>query len=139
MTNRHQITLQAEVESLDKLWTFITSTCEEYGLAEEIVKDIQLAVDEACSNIINHGYAGMPGGEMSLSLQFEADRVQIEISDQGRGFNPAEIPPPDIDAPMSDREPGGLGWYLIQKVMDSVSYRRTEDANRLILTKRIRA
>ena len=139
MTNRHQIKLKAEVSSLDKLWTFITSTCKAYGLSEEIVNDIQLAVDEACSNVINHGYAGMPGGELSLSLQLEAAWLQIEITDQGRGFNPAEIPPPDINAPMAEREPGGLGWFLIQEVMDNVSYSRTGGVNQLVLKKKINA
>jgi serine/threonine-protein kinase RsbW len=139
MTDQQQIKLKAEVNSLERLWEFITSTCKEYGLVDETINDIQLAVDEACSNIINHGYEGMPDGEMTLSVQFEADQVQIEITDRGRGFNPAEIPPPDINAPMSKREPGGLGWYLIQEVMDSVSYTRTEEINRLVLTKRIHA
>ncbi len=137
MTDRHQITLKAEVDSLEKLWEFISAVCAEYGLTEETVNDIHLAVDEACSNIIAHGYDGMPAGEMRLSLQFDADQVQVEITDQGRGFEPAEIPEPDVDAPIEVREPGGFGWFLIQQVMDEVVYYRTDNRNRLILIKKI--
>ena len=70
-------------------------------------------------------------------MNFSEAQVLVEITDHGQGFEPAEIPPPDIDAPMSEREPGGLGWFLIQKVMDEVTYTRTGNVNRLNLTKRI--
>lgn len=130
-TDQNQITLPAEVDSLEKIQAFVAEFGQRHGLSAEAAADLELAVDEACSNIIEHGYRGMPPGEIVLALRSEPGRVKVEIRDQGWGFDPDKIPPPDIHAPLVERTAGGLGWFLIRELMEEVEYRRTESGNTL--------
>ena len=95
----------------------------------------ELAIDEAVNNIIEHGYRGMPPGEITLILRFEPHLVRVEIRDQGSGFDPDKIPQPDIHAPLEARQAGGLGWFLIGKLMQDVEYRRVASGNILTFSR----
>jgi len=134
-TDQTQITLLAEVDSLETIQVFIAESCQNHGLPAEAAADLELAVDEAFSNIIEHGYRGMSPGEISLALRFEPNRVEVEIRDQGRGFDPGKIPPPDIHAPLEERAAGGLGWFLISELMEEVEYHREASGNVLTFSR----
>lgn len=136
-TDQNQITLPAEVDSLEKIQAFIAEFGQRHKLPAEAAADLELAVDEACSNIIEHGCRGMNPGEISLALQLEPGRVAVEIRDQGRGFDPDKIPPPNIHAPLEERKAGGLGWFLIGELMDQVEYRREASGNILTFSRRL--
>jgi serine/threonine-protein kinase RsbW len=97
--------------------------------------DIQLAVDEACTNIISHGYAGMDPGSIILDLDIGLDRIVVTLTDFGHSFEPSNTPMPDVNAPIEERELGGFGLFFIQQSMDDMSYQVTEDGNKMILTK----
>lgn len=137
MTGQNQITLPAEVDSLEKIQAFFAEFVQRHKLPDEAAADLELAVDEACSNIIEHGYRGMSPGEISLALRLEPDRVAVEIRDHGLGFDPDKIPPPDIHAPLEERKAGGLGWYLIGELMDQVEYRREASGNVLTFSRHL--
>jgi serine/threonine-protein kinase RsbW len=135
MADRFQISLAAEVESLKEFRAFITECCAAHGLPSEVVLDLKLAVDEACTNIIQHGYKGMDPGSIILSFRIESERILVEITDFGHIFEPAEVPQPDIEAALEDRETGGLGLYLIYQTMDNIDYRSSGYGNTLTFTK----
>ena len=137
MPDQYQTTLPAAPGSLEAFAEFIDRCCVDHEVPAEAVQDLQLAVDEACSNIIEHGYRGMDPGEITLALGFVPGQVSVELRDQGRAFDPGEIPPPDVHAPLEERQAGGLGWFLIQQLMEAVEYRRMEDGNRLRFSKRL--
>lgn len=105
---------------------------------QETIDDLKLAVDEACSNIIKHGYAGMNPGSIIVSLQLESDQVVITIIDFGHAFEPASVPKPDISASEDYDEIGGFGLYFIYQTIDSVNYESGEAGNRLTLVKKLR-
>jgi anti-sigma regulatory factor (Ser/Thr protein kinase) len=133
-----QITRAAELESLPLFRSLVDSACKECsGIDDETVYDLKLAVDEACTNVITHGYAGMNPGSIILSVEVEPEQVVVEIIDFGTSFEPSEAPMPDIQAALEDRPLGGFGLFFIYQTMDGVDYRITEDGNRLILTKKI--
>jgi serine/threonine-protein kinase RsbW len=135
MSQRFQITHAAELESLQKFRDFITSCCAQYDIHNDTVLDLKLAVDEACTNIIEHGYKGMDPGSIILSFRIEPDRILVQITDFGHVFEPEAAPKPDVEAALEDRELGGLGLYLIYQTMDNIDYHSSEEGNTLTFTK----
>jgi serine/threonine-protein kinase RsbW len=138
MSQRFQITLAAEVESLQAFRKFITDCCAKYDLPGDTVLKLKLAVDEACTNIIEHGYKGMDPGSIILSFRIESDRILVQLTDFGHVFEPAEAPKPDLEAALEDRPLGGMGLYLIYQMMDNIDYESSEDGNTLTFTKYIK-
>ena len=96
--DRFQITLAAELESLKKFRDFIAECCAQHGVSGDPVSDLKLAVDEACTNIIQHGYKGMDPGSIILSFRLEPQRILVQITDFGHIFEPADAPKPDVAA-----------------------------------------
>ncbi len=138
MTQRFQITRAAELESLQVFRGFITECCARYDIPNDIVLDLKLAVDEACTNIIEHGYKGMDPGSIILSFRIESDRILVQITDFGHVFEPADAPKPDVEAALEDRPLGGLGLFLIYQTMDNIDYQSSDDGNTLTFTKYIK-
>jgi serine/threonine-protein kinase RsbW len=135
MSERFQITRAAELESLQTFRTFITECCARYDVPSDTVLELKLAVDEACTNVITHGYKGMDPGSIILAFRIEPDRILVQITDFGHVFEPVEAPRPDVEAALGDEELGGLGLYLIYQTMDNVDYTASEDGNMLTFTK----
>ena len=138
MTQRFQITRAAELESLQVFRDFIAECCAKFDIPNDIVFELKLAVDEACTNVIEHGYKGMDPGSIILSFRIEPDRILVQIIDFGRVFEPTDAPKPDIEAALEDRPLGGLGLYLIYQTMDNIDYQSSGDGNTLTFTKYIK-
>ena len=138
MSLRFQITHAAELESLQKFRDFITACCAQYDISNDVVLDLKLAVDEACTNIIEHGYKGMDPGSIILSFRIETGRILVQITDFGHVFEPEAVPKPDVEAALEDRELGGLGLYLIYQRMHNIDYQSSEEGNILTFTKFIK-
>ncbi len=135
MSQRFQITRAAELESLQVFREFITDCCARFDVPGDVVLDLKLAVDEACTNIIEHGYKGMDPGSIILSFRIEPDRILVQITDFGHVFEPVRAPKPDVAAALEDRELGGLGLFLIYQTMDNIDYQSSEEGNTLTFTK----
>lgn len=138
MSQRYQITRAAELEQLSVFRDFISDCCGRHQVPNETVFDLKLAVDEACTNIIQHGYKDMDPGSIILSFRIEPDRILVQITDFGHIFEPASAPKPDVEAALDDRELGGMGLYLIYQTMDNIDYQSSEDGNTLTFTKYIK-
>ena len=137
MGDKHQITLAAELESLTTFRKFIDEACQAAGINKETCYDIKLAVDEACTNIIQHGYADMEPGSIVLSLQYGSRQVVVRLTDFGHPFEPSEPPLPDVGAALESGTLGGFGLYFIYRSMDSVNYDSTAGCNTMTLIKRL--
>ena len=135
MSQRFQITHSAELESLQKFRDFITACCAQHDIPSETVLELKLAVDEACTNVITHGYKGMNPGSIILSFRIEPGRILVQITDFGHVFEPEAAPKPDVEAALEDRELGGLGLFLIYQTMDNIDYQSSEEGNTLTFTK----
>jgi len=109
----------------------------EQGLATNVVNALNVALDEAVSNAINHGYDAGMRGEIAVRLRRETDRVEVEVEDDGRPFDPLQVPPPDLTLPLERRPIGGLGIHLIRNLMDEVSYARRDGRNVLKMAKHL--
>jgi serine/threonine-protein kinase RsbW len=138
LRNQYQITRSAELESLSILREFIQKACKQHKrIDDHICYDLKLAVDEACSNIITHGYAGMNPGSISLSLEMAPNKVVVTITDFGHPFEPGETSAPDVAAGLEDLPMGGFGLFFIYQTMDEINYETTEDGNHLTFIKQL--
>jgi serine/threonine-protein kinase RsbW len=136
MTDSKSATFPGRVESLSDIGTFIAEAAQAAGFDEMKVYRIQLAVDEACSNIIEHAYGGEGEGEIECTCSIRETGLTIILRDFGAPFNPNRIPQPDLGAPLEERTAGGLGLYLMYQIMDTVQFEFDESGNTLILEKR---
>lgn len=108
-----QITLPAELESLALFRDHIKKACRGIaGLDEEAIYDVLLAVDEICTNIITHGYAGMDPGSIILNVEVTPETLAVTLSDFGHAFEPVEPPPPKPMRPWKNVKRAGLGCSL---------------------------
>jgi serine/threonine-protein kinase RsbW len=129
----------AKFEYLDEIRDFVGEVARAGGFSDKDVYNIQLATDEAASNIIEHAYENRPDGVLELSCGMRGDVITIILIDHGESFDPSEIPLPDLKADLSDRKIGGLGIFLMRKLMDEVHYEPKPDkSNILTMTKRKR-
>jgi anti-anti-sigma factor len=109
----------------------------DHALPQAVLNDMNVALDEAVSNVIAYGH-GTEGGEIVVRLSYARDEVQVEVEDDGRAFDPLAVAPPDLTAPLRERQVGGLGIHLMRSLMDELAYQRSEGKNRLRMTKKIR-
>jgi serine/threonine-protein kinase RsbW len=129
----------AKFEYLDEIRGFVGGIARTGGFSDKDVYNIQLATDEAASNIIEHAYEKVKDGVLELSCGVRDDLITIILIDHGESFDPSEIPLPDLKADLSDRKIGGLGIFLMRKLMDDVSYEvKAGQGNILTMTKRKR-
>jgi serine/threonine-protein kinase RsbW len=116
------ITLSADLDALAKISAFVTEAAELAGLDERATWQVQLAVDEAATNVIQHAYDPSTSGDLTLTWRCEANKFILALRDYGRQFDPGSIPEPDINSPLEERQVGGLGLYLITRLMDEVRF-----------------
>lgn len=126
----------ARFECLDEIRETVAEIARDGGFNEKSVYSLQLAADEAASNIIEHAYQGESENLLFMTCDMRGDELVITMLDTGRSFNPAAVREPDLKADLSEREIGGLGVYLMRKLMDSVQYKITKAGNLLTMTKR---
>jgi serine/threonine-protein kinase RsbW len=112
----------AKFEFLDEIREFVGNIARENGFSDKAVYNIQLAADEASSNVIEHAYEGMTDGMLEISCGVDAGSLTIVLVDHGRSFDPSGVPLPDIQADLGERKIGGLGIFLMRKLMDEVYY-----------------
>ena len=123
--------------SLEAISEFVAQAAEEAEFDSKGIYAIKLAVDEACSNIIEHGYEEKKGGQIRCSYQVLNDGVKITLQDWGKPFNPEEIPDPNFNVELQDLKPRGAGLYFMKKLMDEVRFDfKSGDGNLLIMIKR---
>ena len=133
------VQFSAKFEFLDEIREFVGDIARAGGFNAKDVYNIQLAADEAASNIIEHAYEGVNNGLLELSCGVKGNTITIILVDHGESFDPSEIPMPDLKADLSERKIGGLGIFLMRKLMDEVHYEtRPNKSNVLTMTKRKR-
>jgi serine/threonine-protein kinase RsbW len=131
------VTFPARFEFLDEIREFVADVAREGGFTEKEIYSLQLAADEAASNIIEHAYAGVSNADLDVSCDMYGDTLTITMRDNGKPFDPSKVKKPDLKADLSDRQIGGLGVYLMRKLMDEVHYKsNSKTGNLLTMTKR---
>jgi serine/threonine-protein kinase RsbW len=129
------LTLPAVAASLPSFQAALDQVCIRAGIAAETRNDLQVVLDEVCSNVFKHAYA-VPGGTLRLVVRRLPDAIELTFIDQGQAFDPLSLPAPDLTLPLDERPLGGLGIHLVRQMTDLQSYRHSPvEGNRLSLTK----
>ena len=128
--------IPAELGQIPNVSDEIEQCMKTHGWEENAILDVQLAVEEAVTNTVLHGYEGT-SGTIAIRIETSPHHISVELADDAPAFNPLSVPEPDTSADLDDREIGGLGIFLIRQVMDEVSYRYENDKNILVLEKKI--
>ena len=129
-----ELTVEAKLENVDKVLDFVNDQLADYP--PKICNQIGIAVDEIFSNIAQYAYTHAPLQQSSAVIRVTTgDEITIEFEDTGIPHNPLEAEDPDIDASIDEREPGGLGIFILKKIMDTVEYRRVDNRNILLIRK----
>jgi len=130
---------QANFKNLDSIREYVARAAKDAGFDEAGIYAIQLAADEASSNIIEHAYKTDDEGEIECTCNLDGDNLVIVFRDHGLSYEPDSIPQPNLTSKLNKRQIGGLGLYLIHQLMDEVHYESFDEVgNVLTLKKRIK-
>ncbi len=127
------------LNNLEGICDFVTKCANKAGLTDSEVYAVQLAVDEASTNIIEHGYGQECPSRIDITCEPVKGGIKVVIFDDASPFDPTSIPDPDLNVALEEVKPRGLGIYLMRKMMDEVSYETSPDkGNTLTMIKRHR-
>lgn len=138
MGKKHVLTVAGRYDEIKTVCQFVTQGAAEAGLDETAVFHIELACDEACTNVIEHAYGGEDNGSITISWQVEAGMFVITIIDNGRAFNVDQIPTVPDTSNIENLKIGGLGIHFMRKLMDDVQFSsETPTGNKLVMRKKM--
>jgi anti-sigma regulatory factor (Ser/Thr protein kinase) len=133
----HFAAFEAQQNPIDHVRAFVQAALLETPLEKKAIAGLMLAVEEAVTNTIRHGYMYGPG-RLHVRVRSTRQWVSVTITDSGRAYSFDTDPALDARQLADTGRRGGLGQYLMRKVSDQVDYRRVGDENILSLIKRFR-
>ena len=136
MAAEYTLEIEAALDRLDDVRQFVERSARGLGAGDPMIPDLVVAVDEAVTNIIVHGYKQRPG-MIEVSVGNDADALVVRLRDEAPQFDPCTHRLLDLEASLEKDTPGGFGLHLINKAMDDISYRAPSDGgNELTLVKK---
>ena len=135
---RFHLRVPAEERHLAEIRDFIQDVGEKILIPNKVLGNTKLAVDEACTNIVKHGYKGREPGVIEVVVTGNGREFSIAIHDNGKSFDLRNVKSPDLKMYVETRRRGGLGVFLMNQLMDEVRYRGGADGNVLTMSKRLR-
>ncbi len=127
----NELFVEASLNNMDVVQNFINKHLED--CPRKIQNQIGIVVDEIFSNIVNYAYNPQVGGaKVRIAV---GDDITLEFEDSGVAYDPLSADSPDISLSAEEREIGGLGLFMVKKMMDSIKYRREGRKNILTVKK----
>jgi len=123
LTEKYKITTPSKSVNLELIRDFVGKLARRAGFAEDHVNKIQLATDEACTNVVKHAYKNLPVGPIQVDITLNSEKFIVTVSDKGIGFDLKNLTRPDMVEYLNQFKKGGLGIHLIQTLMDQVIFR----------------
>ncbi len=130
------ISIPSETSFLGLVREVTKKMAESAGFSDGTADRLALAVDEATTNVIEHAYRGSADREIELRIEDRGPEFRVEVVDSGATVDPRAVPRVDLGRYVSERRTGGLGIHLMEKIMDSVTFRRSARRNVCCLVKR---
>ena len=137
MSTNKTVQITNQRDQVDTVRKFFDDYSKENKLTEKTVHDIQMALDELLTNIVNYGYEDSDEHKIDVRFGINDDAVRVEIIDDSKPYNILEQESPDISLSVEDKPIGGLGIFLIKKLMSNVDYYTKEGKNHLVMTKEL--
>jgi len=126
-----------QTDELTRLESFLEELGEEWAIPMQLVLSLNLALEEALTNIISYGYDDSDEHFIEICFYKIDGGIRIILIDDGHEYDPTAKADPDVTMAADDRPIGGLGIFLIRKIMDKIEYQRKENKNHFTLTKNI--
>ena len=133
MANAVETSILNKIRDLSRMPELVAQFAEQHGLSEDVVFGMNVALDEMLSNIIKYGYTDDAIHEIHIRLSVSGAVLVAEIEDDGQPFDPCAAGPVDVDAPLEERQVGGLGIHIVRTLMAEVGYARVDGRNRLVM------
>ena len=131
------LVLHNDVQEISKLADFVDSIAEENQLDPSLAMSLNLALEEAVTNVVLYAYPKGTDGEVDITARLADGSLEFVISDSGIPFDPTAAPKADTTLSVQERPIGGLGIYLVREIMDDVHYERVDGKNRLSISKKV--
>jgi serine/threonine-protein kinase RsbW len=126
--------------NLQEISSFVTQAAKAAGLDESAVYAVQLAVDEAATNVIEHSYGGEGIGDIKITCQNLTNGFKVILVDHGKPFNPEKVKTPNLNQPLEEVQLRGLGMFFMRQVMDEVKFEFSpKHGNKVTMIKRMKA
>jgi len=119
---RYRLRIPSQTENLEIIRHFVGHIARRVGFDDEDATKIEMAVDEACSNVIKHAYEPGTRQPIDIAVKIDYDKLTVIVTDHGKGFDPSSIKMPDMKEYLAELRVGGLGIYLMRTLMDEVAY-----------------
>ena len=130
------LNMEAQLNEIERIQAAVSILSQAENWPPELLYQIELVLEEIGTNIIKYSQDGEKETEIQITLTSDSKSLTMEIIDNGKPFDPfADAPPPDLDSSVPDRPIGGLGVYLVQKLMDEARYRHEDGKNKVTLVK----
>ncbi|MBN2263954.1 MAG: ATP-binding protein [Prolixibacteraceae bacterium] len=129
------LSVENKIEELPALTAMLEQLADEWDLNPGLAMNLNLVIEEAITNVVFYAYDDKLPHLIDIDFELDGNELVIVISDDGTPFDPTKKTDPDISLSVDDRQVGGLGIFLIRKIMDKVSYRRENKKNILTLVK----
>ena len=133
-----KLLVENQMVELNRVVDFLDELGDEWELPVPLVFSLNLVLEEALTNIILYGFEDQNGHTIEIDFKKDENQLYITFVDDGIAYDPTTKEDPDISLSTEDRPIGGLGIFLIKKIMDQVEYQRKENRNFLMLTKNIK-
>lgn len=130
---RIRMVLRNDLSEISKLHRELGNFGQECCLSDRTLFELQLILEEVLANVIAYAYGDNQQHEIVVQADLSDGELVVEVEDDGRPFNPLQIPPPDLERPLAQRKVGGLGLHLVRELTSSIEYDRKDGKNRLVM------
>lgn len=131
----YTLTIPSSTRYLEDARRFVETYAAQADFPDTTVQQFKMAVDEACTNIIEHAYGGEADHPIDIAVIVEPARFTVRIRDKGLAFDPATYQEPNLFEFAKKRRSGGFGVLIMRRLMDHVEYRTRGKVNEVYLTK----
>ena len=122
MLKKYQLKIPSQTDNLEIIRGLVAKVATKVGFNNDDISKIELAVDEACANVIKHAYDKDSNKFIEIVIQIDYQKLMIIVTDRGRGFRPENVKLPNMNDYLEEMRVGGLGIYLMETLMDKVDF-----------------
>jgi serine/threonine-protein kinase RsbW len=114
--------LPGKTDNLELIRNFVSAVARKVGFGDDDISKIELSVDEACTNVIEHAHHRDARRDLDLAIKIDCEKLAVVVTDHGEGFRFKDVQVPDMKTYIAELRVGGLGIFLMKTLMDEVEY-----------------
>ena len=120
---QYHLRIPSQTDNLEMIREFVSGVAKKVGFNQDDSNKIELAVDEACTNVIEHAYQKNELKDIDVAVKIDYQKLTVVVTDSGESFTANDVDMPDMKSYLAELRVGGLGIYLMKTLMDEVNYK----------------